>query len=79
MTYADLFLDVMINPEGVVTEKDEHQLAVLDVREQGFARAARDEVRRRIAAGDALFDPLGRYLRIPADAADLPALELSLA
>ncbi len=71
--FFDLFLDVMIDPSGAVTEKDEHQLIFLPNALRDFTRAARDEVRRLIAAGDPLFDPRSAYLALPADAATLPA------
>lgn len=63
--FVDLFLDVMIDPWGAVSEKDEHQLVFLGSDERRFARAARDEVRRLIAAGDPLFDPRGPYYELP--------------
>ena len=70
--FVDLFLDVMIDADGVVTEKDEHQLAVLPSDMQAFARVARDEIRALVAGRDALFDPLSRFFLLPADAAGLP-------
>jgi hypothetical protein len=72
LEFVDLFLDVMIDPQGAVTEKDEHQLVFLPSEERRFARAARDEVRRLIAQGDALFDARGPYYQLPEDAATLP-------
>ena len=69
--FFDLFLDVMIDPSGAVTEKDEHQLVFLPTALRDFARAARDDVRRLIAAGDPLFDPRSAYYAQPADAAAL--------
>jgi hypothetical protein len=71
--FVDLFLDVMIDPSGAVTEKDEHQLVFLPATLRAFARAARDEVRQLIAAGDPLFDPWGAYYALPADSAKLDA------
>lgn len=71
--FVDLFLDVMIDGGRSVSEKDEHQLAVLPLELQTFARSARDEVRALIAARDALFDAASDYYAIPADAATLPA------
>ncbi len=65
--FVDLFLDVMIDPAGAVSEKDEHQLIFLPSEERRFARAARDEVRRLIAAGDPLFDPRGPFYVLPED------------
>ncbi len=70
--FVDLFLDVMIDPEGVVSEKDEHQLAILPADLQTFARRARDEVRALIDAGDPLFDRRSRFYRVPDDALALP-------
>jgi hypothetical protein len=72
LEFMDLFLDVMIDPSGAVSEKDEHQLIFLAEDERRFARAARDEVRVLIAAGDPLFDPRGPYYAVPEDATTLP-------
>jgi hypothetical protein len=77
LEFVDLFLDVMIDPSGVVSEKDEHQLVFLPSAERGFARAARDEVRRLVAAGDPLFDPRGPFYAVPDDAASLPPSTLT--
>lgn len=66
--FEDLFLDVMIDPDGIVSEKDEHQLAALPAVTQVFARTARDEVRRLIDASDPLFDTIAPYYEIPPDA-----------
>ncbi|MGH2492953.1 MAG: DUF402 domain-containing protein [Candidatus Limnocylindria bacterium] len=71
--FFDLYLDVMIEPSGAVSEKDEYQLAFLPGALRDFARAARDEVRRLIAARDALFDPSSAYYPLPDDAATLRA------
>jgi hypothetical protein len=71
--FFDLYLDVMIDPSGAVSEKDEHQLVFLPAALRQFARAARDEVRRLIAAGDPLFDPRGAYYALPAETATLKA------
>ena len=65
LEFVDLLLDVMIDPSGAVTEKDEHQLIFLPSEERRFARAARDEVRQLIEVGDALFDPRGPYYVLP--------------
>ena len=70
--FTDLFIDVLIGPERVVTEKDEHQLVTLAPALQSFARAARDEVRRRIETGDPLFDAESAYYETPRDVAALP-------
>lgn len=72
LEFVDLFLDVMIDPSGAVTEKDEHQLIFLPSEERRFARAARDEVRQLIRTGDPLFDPRGPYYALPDGAAALP-------
>jgi hypothetical protein len=69
--FFDLFLDVMIDPSGAVTEKDEYQLVFLPAALRDFARAARDDVRHLIAAGDPLFDPRSTYYALPADTATL--------
>jgi len=69
--YHDLYLDVMIDPAGSVTEKDEHQLELLGARERAFALRARDEVRTRIAASDPLFDPASDYFALPEGASAL--------
>jgi hypothetical protein len=71
--FVDLFLDVMIDAAGAVTEKDEHQLVFLPEKMRTFTRAARDEVRGLIAARDPLFDPRGVYLTPPHDVAGLPS------
>ncbi len=70
--FVDLFLDVMIDAEGNVTEKDEHQLAVLPRDLQTFARTSRDAVRRLIAERDPLFDARSPYYVVPQDARALP-------
>ena len=75
--FMDLFLDVMIDPAGAVSEKDEYQLIFLPPDERRFARAARDEVRRLIAAGDELFDPRGAYYAVPEAAKRLPPSNLT--
>jgi hypothetical protein len=72
LEFVDLFLDVMIDPTGAVSEKDEHQLIFLGPQERQFARAARDEVRQLIAAADPLFDPRGPFYDVPDDAKALP-------
>ena len=71
--FVDLFLDVMTDGGRTVSEKDEHQLAVLPPELQAFARSARDDVRALIASRDALFDAGSDYYMIPADAGSLPA------
>lgn len=71
LDFEDLFLDVMIDPDGIVSEKDEHQLVALPAMTQVFARAARDEVRRLIGASDPLFDSSARYYEIPHGATGL--------
>jgi hypothetical protein len=75
--FMDLFLDVMIDPSGKVSEKDEHQLVFLPSDQRRFARAARDEVRRLIAAKDPLFDPRGPYFDLPEGVGDLPPSTLT--
>ena len=72
--YLDLYLDVMIDAERSVSEKDEHQLGSLDDAERSFVRRARDDVRARIAANDPLFDPSSAYFALPAHAAELEAV-----
>jgi hypothetical protein len=69
--FTDLFLDVMIDRAGAVSEKDEHQLIFLPPDERRFVRAARDDVRRSIAAGDPLFDPSSAYYAVPDQALGL--------
>ena len=70
--FVDLFLDVMIDSAGNVSEKDEHQLTALTPDLARFARAARDEVRRLIADRDPLFDARSPYYAVPEDASALP-------
>jgi len=77
LEFIDLFLDVMIDGVGGVTEKDEHQLIFLPPHERAFARAARDEVRRLIEASDPLFDPRGLFYAVPLDALSLPPAALT--
>jgi len=79
--FVDLFLDVMVDAAGSVSEKDEHQLAILPPDLRSFALSARDEVRGLIAAHDRLFDPRSAYYAVPGDATALPpwreALEIA--
>jgi hypothetical protein len=77
LEFVDLFLDVMIDETGAVSEKDEHQLIFLASEERRFARAARDEVRQLIAADDPLFDPRGPYYAVPEDAKTMPPSTLT--
>lgn len=77
LEFVDLFLDVMIDPFGAVTEKDEHQLIFLAPEERRFARATRDEVRQLIADDDPLFDPRGPYYVVPEDAKTLPPVTVT--
>jgi len=72
LEFVDLFLDVMIDPTGGVSEKDEHQLIFLAAEERRFARAGRDVVLQLIAAADPLFDPRGAFYDVPEDAKALP-------
>ncbi|HEY8656889.1 MAG TPA: DUF402 domain-containing protein [Candidatus Limnocylindria bacterium] len=74
--YLDLYLDVMIDPAGVVSEKDEHQLVALVPAEQLAVRATRDAIRTRIAAGDPLFDPSGPLYAVSPDVFALPPVPL---
>lgn len=76
ISYLDLYLDVMIDPDDVVSEKDEHQLIGLPPAEQVAVRATRDLIRARIAAGDPLFDPAGPFYRVPDDVRMLPPVPL---
>ena len=76
--FVDLYLDVMIDPAGTVSEKDEHQLAVLTGDLQNFARSARDLVRVLIADRDPLFDARSAYYAVPEDARGLPPATESL-
>jgi hypothetical protein len=69
--FFDLYLDVMIDPSGAVSEKDEHQLFFLPKALREFARSSRDEVRRLIEAGDPLFDPRSAFYALPDDTATL--------
>jgi hypothetical protein len=71
--FFDLFLDVMIDPSGAVSEKDEHQLIFLSGQLRDFVRASRDEVRRLIAARDPLFDPRSSYYALSDDTTMLDA------
>ena len=77
LEFVDLFLDVMIDPSGAVSEKDEHQLIFLAGEDRRFARAARDEVRELIGMGDPLFDPRGPYYAVPDGAKTLPPSTLT--
>ena len=54
-----------------MTEKDEHQLELLDSAEHAFALRARDQVRAGIAASDPLFDPASEYFALPDGASAL--------
>lgn len=69
--YLDLYLDVLIDAAGSVSEKDEEHLHHLEATEQSFVRRARDDVRARIAAKDPLFDPGSEYFALPPDAGAL--------
>lgn len=74
--YLDLYLDVLIDAAGTVTEKDEHQLVALAPAEQASVRATRDGLRARIAAGDPLFDPTGPFYALTPDLRALPPVLL---
>lgn len=76
--YLDLYLDVMIDPAGAVSEKDEHQLVGLAPAEQVAVRATRDAIRARIAAGDPLFDPAGPLYAVPEAVCTLPPVPLEM-
>jgi hypothetical protein len=77
LEFVDLFLDIMIDASGAVSDKDEHQLIFLGPVERRFAREARDEVRQLIATDDPLFDPRGPYYAVPEDAKALPPSTLT--
>jgi len=79
LEFVDLFLDVMIDAAGAVSEKDEHQLIFLPPEERRSARGARDEVRRLIAAGDPLFDQHSPYYALPEGVEALPPSTLTTA
>ena len=72
--YLDLYLDVLIDASGAVSEKDEDQLHRLDAVERAAVLRARDDVRARIALGDPLFNAGSEYFALPAEAAELPGL-----
>ena len=71
--FTDLFLDVLIDAAGAVTEKDEYQLVELVPKMRDFARSARDDVRRMIADRDPLFDARSAFYAVPEEALVLPA------
>lgn len=75
--FVDLFLDVMIDPSGVVSEKDEHQLVFLPPEMRAFARYTRDRVRRLIMPRNELFEPTSAFYAIPDDALSLPPSTLT--
>ena len=77
LEFVDLFLDVMIDASGTVSEKDEHQMIFLSGDDRRVARAARDEVRELIKTGDPLFDARGRFYGVPEDAKALPPSTLT--
>lgn len=76
ISYLDLYLDVLIDPDGAVSEKDEHQLVSLPRAEQVAVRATRDQIRARITTGDPVFDPTGPFYRVPDDARALAPVPL---
>lgn len=76
ISYLDLYLDVLIDPDGAVSEKDEEQLVGLLPDERSAVRATRDLIRTKIAAGDPLFDPTGPFYRVPAAVLALPPVAL---
>jgi hypothetical protein len=67
IAYTDLFLDVLVGPEGV-REKDEELLERLEPDEAEYVRRKRDEVRRRIADGFAALRSDGTFWDVPAGA-----------
>ena len=69
--FVDLFLDVLIDADGTVSEKDEHQLTYLPRELRVFARESRDRIRSLIAARDPLFDPASAYFSVPDEARGL--------
>lgn len=71
VVYVDLYLDVMVGPDGV-REKDEELLVRLEDDEAARVRRTRDEIRRLIDAG---FPALRRddpFWEVPAEAQRLP-------
>lgn len=62
--WEDLYLDVLIT-DGMVSEKDEDMLATLPPQEARHARKVRDEILRRVSAGDEVFDPSSEFWRFP--------------
>lgn len=71
ITYVDLYLDLMVEPDGV-REKDEELLVRLAADEAAGARRTRDEIRRLIAGGFPALQCDGPFWSVPADAMALP-------
>ena len=71
IAYTDLYLDVLVGPEGV-REKDEELLERLEPDEAEYVRRKRDEVRRLIDDGFAGLRCDGPFWDVPAGASLLP-------
>ncbi len=69
--YVDLYLDVMVGPDGV-REKDEELLVRLADDEVARVRRTRDEIRRLIATGFSALQRDGPFWEVPIDAQALP-------
>lgn len=69
--YIDLYLDVMVGPDGV-REKDEELLIRLKDDEAASVRRTRDEIRRLIDAGFPALRPDDPFWDVPAEAQRLP-------
>ncbi len=71
ITFVDLYLDIMVAPDGV-REKDEELLAQLAGDEAARTRLARDEIRRLIDTGFPALQRDGAFWEVPADVLALP-------
>lgn len=69
--YVDLYLDVMVGPDGV-REKDEELVERLEAGEAAGVRRARDEIRRLMRSGFPALQRDGPFWDVPIAAKELP-------
>ena len=74
VSFTDLYVDIGIAKDDVVTHKDDELLARLDAGEAAQVRERRAEMLAQIEMGDPLFDRTSPLWEIPDEARALPPL-----